>query len=372
MMTDEQLRKKKAALFFTEGVSIKNWAEAGILSREIAFYNELSRYLAKIYFLTYGGEEDYRYQSFLSENIEIIPVLSSLSEQRHRERLESVVEEVDFLRTHQVKGADLALRLRKRSHRPVIVRSGYIWSLHYRRESRDFLAQWRIAEKERKIFTECDAILCTSTAGVNHARRLCRGRAKPIEMIPNPVDTERFRPLEVGKKKRSIIFVGRLVPQKNLFTLLRAVEGLDCSLTLVGDGPLKKELFSFAARKKIMLKYHRQIPNEELPLLLNQHEIFALPSLYEGMPKALLEGMACGLCAVAAQIDGVTDVIEDQVNGRLCSTRHGSIRKILGELLQAPELVKRYGKEARLSIERRFKLERIVEQEVEFYKNVLC
>jgi glycosyltransferase involved in cell wall biosynthesis len=191
-------------------------------------------------------------------------------------------------------------------------------------------------------------------------------------MIPNSVDTECFRPLEVEKKKKSIIFVGRFVPQKNLYALLRAVEKLDCSMTLVGDGPLRKELISFAARKKIVLEYHQQIPNEGLPLLLNQHDIFVLPSLYEGMPKALLEGMACGLCAVAARIDGVTDVIRDRVNGRLCSTRYDSIREVLRELLRAPELVKRYGKEACLSIERRFKLERIVEQEVEFYKNVLC
>lgn len=368
----EELSKKKLALFFTEGVSIENWAQRGILSREIAFYNKLSRYLSKIYFLTYGSEKDQKYQQILSEKIEVVPVLSMLNEQHHRKRLESIVQEVDFLRTHQVKGADLALQLGKRNHRPVIVRSGYIWSLHYRRESRNFLARWRIAAKEREIFKECDAILCTSTAGVHHARRLCRNRMKPIEMIPNAVDTERFRPLEAEKKRGSVIFVGRFVPQKNLFALLRAVGGLDCSLTLVGDGPLKKELFSFAARKKIVLQYHRQIPNEELPLLLNQHEIFVLPSLYEGMPKALLEGMACGLCAVAAQIDGVADVIKDQVNGRFCSTRYESIRETLRELLQAPELVKQYGKEARLSIEREFKLERVVEREIEFYKNVLC
>ncbi len=372
MMTEEQLRKKKMALFFTEGVSLKNWAEAGILSREAAFYSELSRYLSKIYFLTYGKEEDQQYQPFLSENIEVVPILSNLGEQRYRERLEAIVKESDFLKTHQVKGADLALRLGKRNHRPVIVRSGYIWSLHHLRESRNFWAHWRIAAKEKRIFKECDAILCTSTAGLNHARRLCEDRAKPIEMIPNCVDTDCFKPLGVEKKRKSLILVGRLVPQKNLLALLRALEGLSCSLTLVGDGPLKKDLFSLAARKKIMLKYHRQIPNEELPLLLNQHEVFVLPSLYEGMPKALLEGMACGLCAVASEIDGVTDVIKDKINGRLCSTSYRSIHDILKELLQAPELVKQYGREARLTVERSFSLQRVVAQEIEFYKNVLC
>src|SRR3989338_22068 len=207
VMTEECLKEKKAALFFTEGVSLKSWAEAGILSREIAFYNKLSQYLAKIYFLTYGGEEDYRYQSFLSDNIEIIPALSGLSERHHVEQFESILEEVDFLRTHQVKGADLALRLRRPRHRPLIVRSGYIWSLHHRLESRNPFSNWQVVFRERKVFKQCDAILCASEAGRAHARRLCGDSEKPIGLIPNYVDTSLFNPLVLQKRKRGVIFV---------------------------------------------------------------------------------------------------------------------------------------------------------------------
>lgn len=367
----EELSPKKMALFFTGGVSMKNWAETGTLGRETAFYNELSRHLAKIYFLTYGKEDDQQYQKVLCKNIEIVPVLSSLGEKRHRKRLESVLEEVDFLKTHQVKGSDLALQLGKRKHRPVIIRSGYIWSLHHRLESRNPFSSWRVAVKEREIFKQCDAVLCTSQMGMAHARRLCGNSEKPIGWIPNYVDTSLFKPLAARKRKRSIIFVGRLVPQKNILSLLQALEGIDCSLTIIGDGPLREMILWEASRKKIKLVYHDRIINEKLPAVLNEHEVFILPSFYEGMPKALLEAMACGLAVIGSPIDGIKDLIEEGINGVLCFTDAESIRDALKRLFEAPELIPQYGKEAAKKVRERFDLHEVVRQEIDFYKDVL-
>ncbi len=359
------------ALFFTEGVSLKDWDQSGIFTRETAFYNRLSRYLGKICFLTYGDEEDFQYREKLADNIQIFPVLGNTRENGNRELLRDVLGKVDFLRTHQVKGAEAALRCKKELRLPLFVRSGYIWSLHHRLESRNPFSSWRVTVKERKIFRQCDAILCASQAGRVHARRLCGDSEKPIGLIPNYVDTSLFKPWVVQKRKRSVIFVGRLAPQKNISSLLRALEGIDCSLTIVGDGPLRENILFEASRKKIKLEYHEQITNEKLPEILNEHEIFVLPSFYEGMPKALLEAMACGLAVVGSRIDGVKELIKDGVNGCLCRTDPQSINETALKLLQQPLLIQRCGSEARKSVEREFNLERVVEKEVDFYKSIL-
>ena len=70
-----------------------------------------------------------------------------------------------------------------------------------------------------------------------------------IVVIPNFVDTRLFAPAAGPPDPRSLVFVGRLSPEKNLEALLEALAGLDgTSLTVVGDGPLRADLESRAGR----------------------------------------------------------------------------------------------------------------------------
>ena len=372
MITQEELSQKGCALFFTEGVSLKSWDKAGILSREITFYNELSRYFAKFYFLTYGTEDDLQYRQRVAENIKIFPILRDLRKNGNNSLFQNIVRDVDFLRTHQVRGAQVALQCKKENDLPLVVRCGYIWSLHHRQESHNPFTNWWVTSMEKKIFRECDAILCTSKAACQHAIKFCGNLNKPVQWIPNYVDTNLFKPLAIKKKRKSLIFVGRLVRQKNILALLEAIEGVSCSLTLVGEGPLREMIFSFAQQKKISLEYHQKVPNEELPFLLNQHEIFVLPSLYEGMPKALLEAMSCGLAVIGSAIDGITDLIQDGLNGCLSSTHSMGLRQALLRLLENPTLREKYGKSAQKSAQEKFSLQQVVKQEIRFYKDILC
>ncbi len=119
------------------------------------------------------------------------------------------------------------------------------------------------------------------------------------------------------KRPRSIVFVGRLVAQKNVESLIDAMQGFDSELTIVGDGPLRADLERRAAGLRVT--FAGVVPNENLPGLLNRHELFVLPSRYEGMPKVLLEAMACGLACVATDIPGNRDLIVDGESGLLCA-----------------------------------------------------
>ena len=71
-MSYQMLKDKTLALFFTTGVSLKLWHDIGMIDREVAIYNELSKYFRQIYFFTYG-QEDLKFKDYLASNIVVVP-----------------------------------------------------------------------------------------------------------------------------------------------------------------------------------------------------------------------------------------------------------------------------------------------------------
>ena len=106
------------------------------------------------------------------------------------------------------------------------------------------------------------------------------------------------------------------------------------------------------------------IPNRELPKILNQHEVFVLPSLWEGMPKTLLEAMACGLPVIGTRIDGTKEVIEHGKNGILCETDSNSIREAIINVMENEKLKQKLGENARRTIVENYSLPNLAEKEL--------
>lgn len=124
----------------------------------------------------------------------------------------------------------------------------------------------------------------------------------------------------------AIIWIGRLVPIKNLQMLLNALVNLKQSnlkleVTIVGDGELRSASEEFVAKQHLenvqFLGYRHDIPG-----LLARHDLFVLTSLNEGFGRVLVEAMACGLVIVATRVGGVPEVIQHQKNGLLVESRN--------------------------------------------------
>ena len=120
---------------------------------------------------------------------------------------------------------------------------------------------------------------------------MCRYPGRPIVHHPNWVDTERFSPgppPSPSRRRRTVLFVGRLVREKNLEALAAAVAALpDLRFVCVGEGPLRDRLTALRA------ECVGPQPWTSLPHWYREADLFALPSLSEGHPKALAEAMAC-------------------------------------------------------------------------------
>jgi glycosyltransferase involved in cell wall biosynthesis len=121
-----------------------------------------------------------------------------------------------------------------------------------------------------------------------------------------------------------VVFAGRLAPVKNIPALLRAIQVVESPntpvrCTVIGDGPLKKDLERLAEEMGAPVNYTGQIPNQELiSSRFLDADAFVLPSLEERQGKVLLEAMACSIPVIASDAGGIPTVVQNGVNGLLC------------------------------------------------------
>ncbi len=212
-------------------------------------------------------------------------------------------------------------------------------------------------------------VVTTETMAADVAARIPRA-APRTTIIPNYVETDRFRPQSEGRHDADLIYVGRLSPEKNLEALLQAVQGLGLTMLIIGDGILRTPLESRFGTMDGRLRWLGTVANGELPRWLNRARLFALPSQYEGHPKTLLEAMACGLPVLGANSPGIREIIRHDRNGWLCGTSTAEIAAAIEVLLADPERRARLGASARQFAIHNYEISRIVEKELTLYDEV--
>lgn len=373
-MKHNGLKDKTLALLFTCGISLKIWHDMGMIDREVALYNALSQYFKHIYFFTYGDKEDLRFKEHLADNITIVPkksITNSLFYSlglpfRHRK----ILREVDIIKTNQMYGAWSAVLAKRLYRNMIVVRTGYMWSINSRRANSGSWQSFMSKRIEGFVYGRADAAITGSQSNYDYAETHYHPRNHI--RIPSYIATELFKPINgIKKRKDAICFVGRLSPEKNLTALLEALKGLPYTFDIIGSGQQLDQLKESARNNMVRVNFLGNIPNNELPAILNEYELFVLPSLWEGMPKALLEAMACGLAVVGTGVDGTKEVIRDGENGILCGTTAGSIRQAIIKAMNDRDLREKLGASARKTIENIFSLTMLLDKELELYSRIL-
>ena len=355
-------------LFFTCGVSLKIWDERGLLSREIALYNKLAEHVEKIFFFTYGDLSDKKYEKLLAQNIIIVPkpfriqnkLYSFLLPFIHRGKIELCT----ILKTNQMDGSWTAVLSKLMFRKKLIVRTGYCWAIslkHLNIRLRYFFARLI----ETIAYTFADIAIVTSQRDFNWVRDVYNYHN--VCMIKNYVDTGKFFHQNLKKKKKEICFVGRLSKEKNIFSLITALKNTGISISLIGDGIEKENLLNFAKKEKVTIQHYHFVQNDKLPALLNQFKVFVLPSYFEGNPKALLEAMACGLCVIGTNVEGIKEVIQNNKTGLLCGVDSNNLRSTILSTLNNELLMKSVGKNAVKFIVKHHSLEVISRTELALY-----
>lgn len=191
-----------------------------------------------------------------------------------------------------------------------------------------------------------------------------------LTVIHNGVDLRRYsaaplRPrsaLGLPATGRLIGHVARLDPAKDQYSLLQAFKRVltvhpDTYLVMVGDGPLRQELASLAASLALCGNVVWLGRRNDVPDLLPHFDIFALTSVNEGLPIALLEAMACARPVVATAVGDVPTIIEHDTTGLLITAGDAkALADAVTILLDRPDHAGALGRSARSLVERRFSL----------------
>ncbi len=364
-------KEKNLGLIFTRAISLLDWQRLGTLSKEIKPYVELSKYFKKIYFFTYGIN-DQSFKRFLPENVEIksrpkfIPsfLYVFLMPLVHK----NTFKKIEYLKTNQMDGSLAGVLAKKLFKSKLILRCGYEW-LRYLEASRSSYWKRKIAYLIEKIaYKNADKISVTSVEASDFIKKRFMVSDARINIIGNYVDTDKFSPMPIDKDAKRVIFVGRLEKIKNLFNVIEALSGLSLHLVLIGEGNLREKLESHARLHKVEVEFLGNISQDSLPKELNKSSLFILASFSEGNPKVLLEAMSTGLPCIGADVSGIQNIIRNGSNGILSKTDALSLHVALEKLSSDESLRIKLGAEARKLMIEQYSFEKIFQKELFLYE----
>lgn len=280
----------------------------------------------------------------------------------------SAFRRVDVVRLLSLNAFAAAVLVKIFFGKVVVVNYQFKYPVFAAVEGRSKFHVWLLELRERLFLRFFDAITVPTKTLFSYVAKFV-GEEK-IWVIPNGVITDLFPQAEESTDGYRVVFVGRLVRQKNLFSLVLAAKilrdrGIPIELLFVGDGPLRNELAALASELGVPLRIMGNISHDKVSSVLRSCSLFVLPSYVEGHPKALLEAMACGLPVVGTDVEGINEVISDGVNGLLASTEAKSLADKMQALLEDRKLAKALGSSARQLVLERYDLGRILEKECE-------
>jgi glycosyltransferase involved in cell wall biosynthesis len=175
----------------------------------------------------------------------------------------------------------------------------------------------------------------------------------------NAVDMEAVRhEFKPDRGKTILVSVGRLVYQKAHSVLINAMQlvlgsGFKGVLYIAGEGPLRKDLEEQICDLGLLDQVRLLGNRNDIPALLSIADIFVLPSRWEGLPMALLEGMGAGLPVVATNVEGVVEVVQNHVQGVLVPPEDAkTLAEALSRLMSNAKLRKTMGIQARKRVQK--------------------
>jgi glycosyltransferase involved in cell wall biosynthesis len=201
--------------------------------------------------------------------------------------------------------------------------------------------------------------------------------AERVRVIHNGVDAGVFKPDKrredvrrtLGWNDRKVIlFVGQLSPRKGLAVLIRATQLIakgseGVKVVIVGgvagyQEPSTQAYVSFLRRYVASLglgpvvEFFGPVPNSELPRIYSAADVYVLPSFYEGLPKSMLEAMACEKPCVASDLVGIAAVLTDDIGIRVRPGDHRRLADAVISLLNDEQLRVHMGRNAREKVVR--------------------
>jgi glycosyltransferase involved in cell wall biosynthesis len=250
----------------------------------------------------------------------------------------------------------------------------YLISMGFRKKIFWYIEKW--------LFHFCDGVIAVSHSEKERLEDLV-GTEKRIFYINNGLEVnggmdspgmrKKLREtLGLGDQTRMVLSVTRLTYQKDVMTLLKAVELLPkdgLKIFIAGDGEEAKNLNNYARRAGILDRVVFMGWQDGVLDLLSACDIMVLSSRMEGLPYAALEASLMEKPVIGSNIDGIRDCLVHGETGLLFSLGdNADLADCLNRLLTNPDLCSRMGKNGRRHVQNHFSAEQMVSKHMKLYE----
>ncbi len=226
-----------------------------------------------------------------------------------------------------------------------------------------------------------DKIIAVSQGVKDYTIKFEKINPQKLEVIYNGIDLNKFnfrglRQIELNKI--NAIVVARLAEQKGHRYLLEAMPDIikkypGFVLNILGRGNLKDDLEKQAQDLGIANQVVFKGTSLEPEKILNQMDLFILPSVWEGLGIAIIEAQAIGLPVLASNIGGIKELIEHKKTGLLFEPKDPqAIFEAVDLLLSNPEMAKQLVENAHSQVKEKFSLDNMVTQYEKIYLKLMA
>ncbi|MHB2027001.1 MAG: glycosyltransferase family 4 protein [Elusimicrobiota bacterium] len=240
---------------------------------------------------------------------------------------------------------------------------------------------------ERLCARWTDALIFVSRSNKDEANRRKIGNPRSRHIIRSGIkvrdypvalaDRKRKKfSLGVGMHKSVVVSIGNFKPQKNAMDFSAVAEKVllelpETEFLYIGDGQMRTaveaRIFARGLSSRVRLLGWRK----DVAEILAVSDIFTLTSLWEGLPRALLEAMASGVAPVCYAVDGISEIIRNGENGFSAAPRDiETLSSRIIELLKNDDLRNRIGVNAKKSVTEEFDIDVMVQSQEKLYKNL--
>jgi glycosyltransferase involved in cell wall biosynthesis len=206
-------------------------------------------------------------------------------------------------------------------------------------------------------------------------------RRERVRLVRNGIDLRRFEGGKdgVGAEGEVVVgLVGRLAWEKGVDVFLAAASQLvrefpRAKFVVAGEGPDAERLERMLDQLKIRGRAELLGRREDMPALYRSLDIMVSASRQEGLPMAILEGMASGLPMVATRVGEVPTVVRDGVTGFVVEPGDaGALAEAMAKLLGDPALRWRFGEAGRETIEAEYSAARMTAEYLRVYEEAIA
>jgi glycosyltransferase involved in cell wall biosynthesis len=203
---------------------------------------------------------------------------------------------------------------------------------------------------------------------------------KGVKTIHNGIDTRIFNKKKEtifdNKEKFHILYVGSIIPRKGLEYLFEAIDSLENTIVhIIGNpsGPSKKylDIILSKVKNKDRIIVEGKIPNKELPKYYSDADCFVLPTISEGLPKVVLEAMACECPVITTNVSGNPEVVNNKTGYLIEAKNANQLKETIKEIQDNKSEARKRAKNAKKIVENNFTWKEAAKKYALLYKSLI-